>query len=84
MNELAITNTLRGSGFKAILLALIILAALFVVGYNWLYLTQSLHVSSKHIGLTSPKYLKRIVRISIFLAVVTIFLSLGFLLFGFY
>ena len=55
---------------KIIILLLYLVFILFIVLFNWLYNARAIR-ANKQIGLYSPKYIKRLVRISSGLAIIT-------------
>lgn len=84
MNTSIIITFLHEIGFKQAVLVLYAVLAVIVAGYNLLYLSHSLHVTTDHMGLNAPKQIRTILKMSIFLAIITASLSIFFLLFGWY
>lgn len=80
MNDLTVTSYLQRMGINEIVLFICFILAMLTAGYNWLYLNHSLHISTEHMGLNAPKYIRSIIKISIFIALVTAFLSAFFLI----
>lgn len=72
------------SGLKTALLAAYLLVAVMLVSYNWLYLYHSLHVSTRHIGLNSPQFIRRIIKACIGLSLVTAVFIMLLLILGSY
>lgn len=84
MNIDYILAIIREEGFKQIILVFFIIFSGILVGFNVLYLNQSLHITSKHMGITSPVYLRQLIKIGIFLAVFSAGFSLFILIAGVY
>ncbi len=68
---------------KIIILLLYLVFILFIVLFNWLYNARAIR-ANKQIGLYSPKYIKRLVRISSGLAIITALIVIFILVFRFY
>ncbi|HVF69476.1 MAG TPA: hypothetical protein VNA13_02825 [Xanthomonadales bacterium] len=84
MNSSVITQFLQENGFKQAVIILYLTLAIAIACYNWLYLYHSLHVTTKHMGLNAPLYIRGIIKTSIFLAVFTVGISIFLLLSGMY
>ncbi len=82
MNISNLTAYLQLTGYKSIILVIYLFVATFIACHNWLYLYHSLHVSSKHMGLNSPPYVRRIIKINITISVFTVLLIIFFLILG--
>lgn len=68
---------------KVIILLFYLVFILFIVLFNWLYNARAIR-ANKQIGLYSPKYIKRLVRISSGLAVTTAVIIIFILVFKLY
>jgi hypothetical protein len=53
---------------KQIIIVIYMMLAVFIVCYNWLYLSHSLHVTKEHMGLNAPPIIRTTIKFSIFLA----------------
>jgi hypothetical protein len=84
MNIDSIFEITRQEGFKQIILMAFIIFSGILVGFNLLYLNQSLHITSKHMGIDSPVYLRQLIKIGIFFAVISAGFSLFILITGMY
>ncbi len=84
MNTSTILGYLQGSGIKQFIIILYLVMAIVIVCYNWLYLSHSLHVTAKHMGLNAPVSIRQTIKISIILSFLTAIFSILLLLTGRY
>jgi hypothetical protein len=68
---------LQVADYRFIMFAIFFVISLIMAGFNLIYLNQSLHVTSHHMGIKAPHYLKHLLKAGIFIA----FMSAGFSLF---
>jgi hypothetical protein len=68
---------------KFIILLMYIVAVVIVVAFNWLYSVRTIR-ATRQIGLYVPKYIRRLVKVSSTLAVLTAILAVIFLVTGSY
>jgi hypothetical protein len=68
---------------KFIILLLYLVVVVFVVAFNWLYSVRTIR-ATRQIGLYVPAYIRRLVKVSSVLAVLTGVLALMFLFTGMY
>lgn len=84
MNNIDISSIVNNTNFKIAILLLYAVIAVVVFSYNWLYLYHSLHVSSKHMGLNAPPSIRRVIKLCIVIAGITVVMIAFFLLFRIY
>jgi hypothetical protein len=84
MNMEAVTNILGDAGLRRAILILFLAFSIVLAGYNTLYLSQSLHITARHMGIESPLYLKQVIKVGIFSSVVSAGFCLLLLLSGRY
>lgn len=84
MNSSTIISYLQGSNIKQAIIMVYLVMAIIIVCYNWLYLSHSLHVTAKHMGLNAPAPIRQTIKISITLSLLTAILSILLLLTGMY
>jgi hypothetical protein len=82
MNISALLLFIQQSNISQAILLLYLAIAVIIAGYNWLYLYHSIHVTTKHMGLNAPIYMGNLIKISIFLALLTAALSGIFFVIG--
>lgn len=84
MNDLTQITVYHSGLLKIGILLLYLAIAVLIVLYNLLYLYYAPHVSHKHMGITPPAHINRIIKSSSFIALATAGIILLLLLTGYY
>lgn len=84
MNDLTQIIIYNSRALKVGILLLYLAVASLIVLYNLLYLYYAPHVSRKHMGITPPTHIDRIIKSSSFIALATAGFIILLLLTGYY
>ncbi len=84
MNISTVISHLQESSIKQSIIILYLVMAIVIVCYNWLYLSHSLHVTAKHMGLNAPVSIRQTIKLSIIISLLTALLSIFLLMTGMY
>mgnify|MGYP001791593295 CR=1 FL=1 len=84
MNDLNILTVLNTKTIKEFILLIYLIIALIALSYNRLYLYHSLHVSSKHMGLNAPPFIRNLIKFCMLIAGITVLSCAFFLIFRVY
>ena len=84
MNIELFLNTLKSVEMLQVIAIIFSVLSIGLIVYNILYINQSLHITSSHMGIKAPRYLKSMIKIGIFITILSALFSISILITSFY